>query len=137
MVELDPALTKFPDTSKKPKIVDSKFDNSKMSREDFLKVLLADLKFQDPLNAKDISEFIDNSIKLKQMESFESIQKVADTLSQFSGNLLMASNLIGKKIFYDGDRSGVVSGVVVQDNKLLFKVGEDLVSIEKISQITI
>lgn len=137
MVSLDPNLTRFPDTSKKPKIVDSTFDNAKMSREDFLKVLLTDLQFQDPLNAKDISEFIDNTIKLKQMESFESIQKIADALSQFSGSLLMASNLIGKKISYDKDKSGTVSGVVVQDNKIMFKVGEDLVSIEKITQITI
>lgn len=68
-----------------------------MNREDFLKVLLTDLQFQDPLNAKDISEFIDNTIKLKQMESFDTLQKLADTFSQFSGSLLLAANLIGKK----------------------------------------
>lgn len=137
MVGLDGALTQFPDTSKKPKVVDANFDNSKMSREDFLKVLLMDLQFQDPLNAKDISEFIDNTVKLKQMESFDSIQKLADAFSGISSNLMFASNLIGKNIVYDDGKSGTVSGVMVQDSKLYLKVGEDLVSLDKISQITI
>ncbi|MCX7760795.1 MAG: hypothetical protein N2Z81_06355 [Hydrogenothermaceae bacterium] len=140
MVNLDPSLTQFPDTSKKPKVVDANYDNSKMSREDFLKVLLTDLQFQDPLNAKDISEFIDNTIKLKQMESFDAIQKLADTFSQYSGSLLMASNLIGKTITYSNgnlDQTGQVTGVVMQDNQVMFKVGNDMVSLDKIKEISI
>ncbi|MEJ5173046.1 MAG: flagellar hook capping FlgD N-terminal domain-containing protein [Hydrogenothermaceae bacterium] len=140
MVNLDPSLTQFPDTSKKPKVVDANYDNSKMSREDFLKVLLTDLQFQDPLNAKDISEFIDNTIKLKQMESFDAIQKLADAFSQYSGSLLMASNLIGKTITYsngNSDQTGQVTGVVMQDNQVMFKVGNDTVSLDKIKEISI
>jgi len=62
---IDTSLTTFPDsaTSNKPKVVDANYDNSKMSQNDFLKVLLADLKWQDPMNAKDISDFIDNVYK--------------------------------------------------------------------------
>lgn len=138
MVNLDPALTQFPDTGKKPKVVESNYDNSKMSREDFLKVLLTDLKFQDPLNAKDISEFIDNTIKLKQMESFDSIQKLAEVFSGLSSSLLFASNLIGKNIkFGDGDQTGKVTGVVMQDGQVMFKVGDQMVSVDKIKEVTI
>lgn len=138
MVNLDPALTQFPDISKKPKVVDSNYDNSKMNREDFLKVLLTDLQFQDPLNAKDISEFIDNTIKLKQMESFDTLQKLADTFSQFSGSLLIAANLIGKKIKYgDEEISGTVSSVLMKDGQVMFKIGEELVSLDKIKEISI
>lgn len=138
MVNLDPSLTQFPDTSKKPKIVDSNYDNSKMNREDFLKVLLTDLQFQDPLNAKDISEFIDNTIKLKQMESFDSIQKVAEMLSGFSSSLLFASNLIGKNIkFGENEQSGTVTGVMMQDGQVMFKVGDQVVSLDKIKEITL
>lgn len=138
MVNLDPALTQFPDISKKPKVVDSNYDNSKMNREDFLKVLLTDLQFQDPLNAKDISEFIDNTIKLKQMESFDTLQKLADTFSQFSGSLLLAANLIGKKIKYgDEEITGIVSSVLMKDGQVMFKIGEELVSLDKIKEISI
>ncbi|MEZ0323947.1 MAG: flagellar hook capping FlgD N-terminal domain-containing protein [Hydrogenothermaceae bacterium] len=140
MVNLDPSLTQFPDTSKKPKIVDANYDNSKMSSEDFLKVLLTDLQFQDPLNAKDISEFIDNTIKLKQIESFDAIQKLANAFSQYSGSLLMASNLIGKTITYsngNSDQTGQVTGVVIENNQVMFKVGGDMVSLDKIKGIGI
>lgn len=138
MVNLDPALKQFPDTGKKPKVVDSNYDNSNMSREDFLKVLLTDLRFQDPLNAKDISEFIDNTIKLKQMESFESIHKLAETFSSVSSSLLFASNLIGKNIkFGSEDQTGKVTGILIQDGQVMFKVGDQLISVDKIKEITI
>jgi flagellar basal-body rod modification protein FlgD len=109
---IDTSLTTFPDsaTSNKPKVVDANYDNSKMSQNDFLKVLLADLKWQDPLNAKDISDFIDNSVKLKQMESLDSIQKLVDTLSTFTNSIINASSMIGKKVKYEGNQTYVSQG---------------------------
>ncbi|WP_299237885.1 flagellar hook capping FlgD N-terminal domain-containing protein [Sulfurihydrogenibium sp.] len=109
---IDTSLTTFPDlaTSNKPKIVDANYDNSKMSQNDFLKVLLADLKWQDPLNAKDISDFIDNSVKLRQMESLDSIQKLVDTLSTFTNSIVNASSMIGKKVKYEGNQTYVSQG---------------------------
>jgi flagellar basal-body rod modification protein FlgD len=109
---IDTSLTTFPDsaTSNKPKVVDANYDNSKMSQNDFLKVLLADLKWQDPLNAKDISDFIDNSIKLRQMESLDSIQKLVDTLSTFTNSIINASSMIGKKVKYEGNQTYVSQG---------------------------
>jgi flagellar basal-body rod modification protein FlgD len=109
---IDTSLTTFPDsaTSNKPKVVDANYDNSKMSRNDFLKVLIADLKWQDPLNVKDISDFIDNSVKLKQMESLDSIQKLVDTLSTFTNSIINASSMIGKKVKYEGNQTYVSQG---------------------------
>lgn len=138
MVNLDTTLTQFPDISKKPKVVDSSYDNSKMKTEDFLKVLLTDLQFQDPLDAKDVSEFIDNTVKLRQMESFGTLEKLANTFSQLSSSLLMAANLIGKKITYgDSDTVGTVDSVLMKDNQVMFKVGQELISIDKIKEISI
>jgi len=109
---IDTSLTTFPDsaTSNKPKVVDANYDNSKMSQNDFLKVLLADLKWQDPMNAKDISDFIDNSVKLRQMESLDSIQKLVDTLSTFANSIVNASSMIGKKVMYEGNQTYVSQG---------------------------
>jgi flagellar basal-body rod modification protein FlgD len=109
---IDTSLTTFPDsaTSNKPKVVDANYDNSKMSQNDFLKVLLADLKWQDPLNAKDISDFIDNSVKLRQMESLDGIQKLVDTLSTFTNSIVNASSMIGKKVKYEGNQTYVSQG---------------------------
>ncbi len=109
---IDTSLATFPDsaTSNKPKVVDANYDNSKMSQNDFLKVLLADLKWQDPMNAKDISDFIDNSVKLRQMESLDGIQKLVDTLSTFTNSIVNASSMIGKKVKYEGNQTYVSQG---------------------------
>jgi flagellar basal-body rod modification protein FlgD len=109
---IDTSLTTFPDsaTSNKPKVVDANYDNSKMSQNDFLKVLLADLKWQDPMNAKDISNFIDNSVKLRQMESLDSIQKLVNTLSTFTNSIVNASSMIGKKVKYEGNQTYISQG---------------------------
>lgn len=109
---IDTSFTKFPDTvnTGKPKIVDANYDNSKMSNSDFLKVLLTDLQWQDPLNAKDVSDFLDNTVKLRQMESLDSFQKLADALSKFTNSILTASSLIGKKVMYEGNQTYVQNG---------------------------
>jgi len=109
---IDTSLTTFPDsaTSNQPTIVDANYDNSKMSQNDFLKILLADLKWQDPLNVKDISDFIDNTVKLRQIESLDSIQKLVDTLSTFTNSIVNASSMIGKKVKYEGNQTYVSQG---------------------------
>lgn len=109
---IDTSLTTFlySATSDKPKIVDPTYDNSKMSQNDFIKVLLTDLKWQDPLNAKDISDFLDNTVKLRQMESMETMQKLVDTLSTFTNSIINASSMIGKKVKYEGNQTYVHQG---------------------------
>lgn len=109
---VDTNLTTFPTTNSqtKPKIVDANYDNSKMSRDDFMKILLANLQWQDPLNAQDISSFIDNTVKLRQMESLNSIDNLVNQLSQFTNSILNASSLIGKNVKYEGNYTYVNNG---------------------------
>jgi len=102
----------FDPTKKEIKIVENGYDNSKMKNDDFLKVLLADLKWQDPLEAKDISQFINNTVKLRQMEVLNNFQKTVELLKKVNQTnaLLYASNLIGKKVNYEGNQTYVQNG---------------------------
>lgn len=127
---IDTSLTTFPDTatSSKPKIVDANYDNSKMSNSDFLKVLLADLQWQDPLNAKDISDFLNNTVKLREIESLDSIQKLADSISKLANGILSAAPLIGKKVKYEGNQTYIQNG----KGKVEFKLNSQA-SIVKVS----
>ncbi len=113
----------YNDLIKEPKVVDKNYDNSKMSNEDFLKVLLADLQWQDPLEAKDISEFINNSVKLREMEVLNDFQKTVELLKKVneSNALLYGSSLIGKKIFYEGNATYVKDG----KSTVQFKLDDD------------
>ncbi len=94
------------------KVVDTNYDNSKMKNDDFLKVLLADLQWQDPLEAKDISQFIDNTVKLRQMEVLNNFQDTVDLLKNVNQTnaLLYASNIINKQVVYEGNETYVKNG---------------------------
>ncbi|WP_457754803.1 flagellar hook assembly protein FlgD [Thermovibrio ammonificans] len=105
-------ITASLNTDSNVKVVGPDYDNSKMSKEDFLKVLLANLQWQDPLQAEDISQFIDDSVKLREMEAlndFEnSVDKMVSTLNSLS--LFYASGFIGKLILYKGNQTYVENG---------------------------
>jgi len=96
----------------KVKVVPANYDNSKMSHEEFLKVLLANIQWQDPLEAQDISQFITNTVKLREMEvlnSFESnVGEMKSTINSYA--LLFASSFIGKTVQYSGDQTYVEGG---------------------------
>lgn len=94
------------------KVVNAGYDNAKMENEDFLKVLLADLQWQNPLEAKDISEFIANTVKLREMEVLSDFQSTVELLKSVNktNSLLYASSLIGKTIMYEGNQTFVKDG---------------------------
>ncbi len=100
------------DTHRQIRIVDENYDNSKMNKEDFLKVLLADIQWQNPLEVNDISSFINNSVKLREIEILNNFEDVINSLKELnsSSSLLSASNLIGKKIRYEGNRTYIENG---------------------------
>lgn len=80
----------------------------------FLKLLVAQLKYQDPTNPADSSQFLSQSA---QFTSLEKMQAIADQTGVLLGSSLAfgASGLVGKQVSYtlaDGtEGSGTVSGV--------------------------
>jgi len=97
-------------TTPKPTVVDANYDNSQMSNSDFLKVLLADLQWQNPLDAKDITDTINNTVKLREIELMDKFSKALDSFSNGGNSLLSVANLIGKKIMYEGNQTYFQNG---------------------------
>jgi flagellar basal-body rod modification protein FlgD len=83
-------------------------------KEMFLKLLVTQLRYQDPLNPTDSSQFLAQSA---QFTSLEKMQDVADRTGALLGAQMAfgASGLVGRSITYqvaDGTTSsGTVSGV--------------------------
>lgn len=84
--------------------------NDRLGKDAFLKLLIAQLKYQDPLSPMDNSEFIAQTAQLTMTEKLEELAKSAET-STLDSNRRAASELIGKTISYDNGTT-VVEGVV-------------------------
>lgn len=97
--------------------------NGTMGQEQFLTLLLAQLKNQDPLNPMDGTEF---SAQLAQFSSLEQLVNMNDKLGsmekiQQGSNQLQALNLIGKEVEADGNSLSLKEGEMA---KASFNVGE-------------
>jgi flagellar basal-body rod modification protein FlgD len=80
---------------------------------DFLKLLVAEMQNQDPMQPMDDTQFIN---QVTQLNSVEQITEMNQNLGQFLGleQMAQASNLIGKKIEAQASGQSPVSGIVQQ-----------------------
>jgi flagellar basal-body rod modification protein FlgD len=77
----------------------------------FLKLLVAQMKYQDPMNPTDSSEFLSQSA---QFTALEKMSTTADKVTQLVGlqSAFGASTLVGRTVAYPADDGTSVSGVV-------------------------
>jgi flagellar basal-body rod modification protein FlgD len=96
--------------------------NSMLDREAFLKLLVAQLKFQDPTNPADTSQMLTQSAQLTMVDRLNEIATQMTT-SGVSQKLALASSIVGKEVtFLDAD--GMTHTAVVQTARV---VDQDLV----------
>ncbi len=89
--------------------------NSTLGKDDFLKLLVAQLKHQDPLAPSTDQEWIGQMAQFSQLEqqsnTASSTSRIADQLSRTG-----ALSLIGHTVTYDDADGNPVTGVVQQVN---------------------
>ena len=84
-----------------------------LGKDDFLNLLVAQLKNQDPLKPIDSTEF---TAQLAQFSSLESLSNINDTLNelklyQTSTNNSMAVELLGRSVTASGNSVEIIKGV--------------------------
>ena len=112
-----------------------------LDKDAFLKLLITQLRHQDPLNPVDDKEFIAQTAQFSALEQMQNINdNLKDVLS--SREMADASVLIGKEIEalnQDGQViSGEVSGVSREEGNLFLIIEGDLenkVKIENVNQV--
>ncbi|MBN8554437.1 MAG: flagellar hook assembly protein FlgD [Deltaproteobacteria bacterium] len=81
-------------------------NGTKMGKDEFLKLLLTQLKAQDPLNPTDSSEFVAQLSQFSSLEQLTNLGTKMDNLVTISGasNAANSVSLLGKDIRADGNK---------------------------------
>jgi flagellar basal-body rod modification protein FlgD len=103
-------------------------------QDTFLKLLIAQLKYQDPSKPADSTQFLAQTAHFTQVEK---LGEIADMLS--AQQLIGASALVGRTVTYLGtdgaEVSGVVSSAKLAGSEPTLKVGNTDVQLSKVTQI--
>jgi flagellar basal-body rod modification protein FlgD len=122
--------------------------NKALGKDDFLKLLVTELKNQNPLEPTDNKDFI---AQMAQFSSLEQMNNVASAMNELNTNLTFlthqslltqGASLIGKMVSgqnNNGDAiKGIVDGVKMSGGSVLLQIGEkilDLIDVTDISRI--
>jgi flagellar basal-body rod modification protein FlgD len=84
---------------------------SSLGQDAFLKLLVAQLKYQDPTNPSDGAEFLAQTAQFTQVEKLSELAKAQQSLVS-AQLMLSASSLVGRSVTYTGADGVAVTGVV-------------------------
>ncbi len=114
-------------------------DTSRLSEQDFLQVLVAQLRNQNPLEPSGDSDFMS---QIAQFEQLASLNKLNDTLSALTGLSLLgqASGLLGREVEAVVNASsepyvGIVQSVQLTDGEAMLLVGELLIPVSAVRAV--
>ncbi len=113
--------------------------NSLLDPQAFLKLLVAQLQYQDPTNPVNTSDFMNQTATLSQVQTMASMSSTLTSLvTAQSGQ--EATAMIGKNVTYT-DASGMPASGVVNSVQLLasgprLQVGSDSVALTSVSSVS-
>lgn len=86
------------------------FDN--LSAEDFMRIYLETLRFQDPFRQNDISKAIEDTVRLNQIKFFTDMKRFVDSITAWLNQMtfMQALNLIGRSFLFKTDLLDTVKG---------------------------
>ena len=82
-----------------------------LGKDDFLKLLVAQLKNQDPSNAQDMESMTQQMTQFSMLEQLTNLSEATET-SNISLARTHAVELLGKKVTYRNEANEIVEGVV-------------------------
>jgi flagellar basal-body rod modification protein FlgD len=111
-----------------------------LTSQDFLKMLITELKNQDPTQPVSNAELLQ---QLSQMQALQSNVELKSTLQDFANNQQVSSgaSFLGKQVSGTDSRNNPVSGVAdrvfLQDGTLMIGVGSSSLSIANVTGVSL
>lgn len=109
--------TQAPATTEKP---------DQFGKDTFLKLLVAQLKYQNPMSPADSSEFLAQTAQFSMVEKLDQMNTQTAAIAT-SQRLMEASNMVGKTVtFYDSDgapQNGTVIAALLDPSGPVLRVG--------------
>lgn len=124
--------------------------STELNKDDFLKLLIAQLKHQDPMSPMDNNQFMDQLVQFSSLEQMSNMATAVEELKESmvilnSQSLLtQGAAMIGKEVTgiistgEDGETeeiTGVITSVKWADGSLKVMVGEKALAMEEIVEI--
>lgn len=107
-----------------------KTSGSTLGKDDFLLLLVTQMKYQDPMNPQDDTDFV---AQLAQFSSLEQMQNLnATTVNS------QAFSLVGKEVVVTTDTNtvqGIVDYVTMKNNDTMLSINGDLYNIDDLTQV--
>lgn len=113
--------------------------NTTLDRDAFLKLLVAQLKYQDPSKPVDASEMISQSASLSVVDKLEQISTVLSEAGA-TNRLSLGGSIIGKQVTFAGPDgypvTQIVSAVSFDGTSMVLRAGDWDVPIDSVKSIT-
>ncbi|MBI5359837.1 MAG: flagellar hook capping protein [Planctomycetes bacterium] len=113
-------------------------ERARLTRDEFMKILIAEVSNQDPMSPLDNKEFLGQLTNLQNLESTSALTDTLKTMNKYQ-ELGAASTLIGKTITGTADSGnlvkGAVSKVVVNNDSISLVVGNETVALNNVQEV--
>ena len=83
-----------------------------LTSEDFLKIYIETLRYQDPFQTQDLSKMLDDMVKLNQFRFFNDVRSFTEGLKTLSNQstLISSLSLVGKDVIFSTEEVNTVKG---------------------------
>jgi flagellar basal-body rod modification protein FlgD len=113
-------------------------DKTQLDKDAFLKLLVAQLKYQDPSNPTDASQFMAQTAQFTMVEKLSSLATSQSDL--LAAQLkLSAGSMVGRTVTYPGsngvDVSGVVTSATISGSNPTLRVGNMDVPLSSVREV--
>lgn len=117
-------------TNPTDKTTEVKDTNSSLDKDAFLQLLVAQMKYQDPLEPTSNTEYISQLATFSELEEMQNVSA--------SVEMQRANQLVGQYVFVktdNGYKEGMVDYVVYQGGKVYLSVEEELYSLDDLDTV--